>query len=85
MLLTREWPWKDLKEKEAQKRVQSGDRPQLPKSVQSSNDPVDKVLMEGMRLCHKQDPKLRATARQVETLLKEKLQELYPGNKHMIN
>jgi hypothetical protein len=32
-----------------------------------------------MMICHVQDPKQRATARDVETILKQKMRELDPG------
>lgn len=85
MILTQQWPWKDIKEKEAQRRVKRGERPEVPKSIHNSHDPVDKTLIQAMRMCHKQDPKQRATARQVETFLKDKLRELDPrGAKELI-
>lgn len=78
MLLTRKWPWEELSEKEAKTRVKQGKRPSIPKSIRKSTDPVDKILMEAMTMSYKQDPKERATARQVETFLKGKLFELDP-------
>ena len=32
-----------------------------------------------MRMCHEQDPKKRASARQVEQFLKKKIDSLLPG------
>jgi serine/threonine protein kinase len=71
MLLTREWPWDDMKERNARKLVKAGKRPKLPKSLQNSGDPIDKVLMEAMHMSQVQDPNERATARQVEAFLKQ--------------
>jgi len=78
MLLARKWPWDDVSEKEAKKRVKEGKRPEVPKSIRNSTDPVDKILMQAMAMSHKQDPKERATAREIEALLKDKLMELDP-------
>ena len=78
MLLTQKWPWEELKGEEAMKQVEAGKRPHVPKSIRNSTDPVDKILMEALSMAHKQDPKERATARQIETLLKGKLMEVYP-------
>ena len=35
--------------------------------------------VEAMHMCHEQDPQKRASARQVETFLKEKIRRLLPG------
>lgn len=78
MLLTQKWPWAELEGEEAMKQVENGKRPHIPKSIRNSTDPVDKILIKAMTMAQKQDPKVRATARQIETFLKEKLMELYP-------
>lgn len=78
MLLTRQWPWKTLTEKAAKLNVVKGKRPMIPKAIRNSDDPVNQALMEAMRMSQKQDPKERATARQIETFLKAKLHKLFP-------
>lgn len=75
MMLSQQWPWEGLEEKEAIKRVMDGRRPEIPKSIQKSN-PAVQTLLEAMRMSQKQDSEERATAREVESFLKEKLREL---------
>lgn len=77
-MLTQHWPWKEFSEKEAKRRVKQGQRPAIPDSVRNSSDPVDVTLSEALKMTQWQDPQERATARQVETFLKDKLRELSP-------
>ena len=37
------------------------------------------LIVEAMRMCHVQDPKKRASAREVENFLKERIKQLSPG------
>jgi hypothetical protein len=75
MLLTGLYPFEDVEEEEdAQKQVMKGLRPTFPIEIWNATDPMIQDLKEAMFLCHEQDVKVRATARQVETVL---LQSLY--------
>ena len=40
MMLSQQWPWEGLEEKEAIKRVMDGRRPEIPESIRKSNDPA---------------------------------------------
>lgn len=78
MLLQEEWPFLDMKPEKARNLIKEGYRPSFDAEIWNSTDPVDKALKEAMIMCHEQNPKERATARQVETFLKGKLRELDP-------
>jgi hypothetical protein len=78
MLLTSKWPFEDAAEKDAIEAVKKGKRPVIPKELRNGNDPVDQILKEAMYMCHVQDQYERATARQVEILLKGMLLALDP-------
>jgi hypothetical protein len=75
-MLTKQWPWEGFDEEEAMKRVKDGGRPEIPLSIQKSNDPAVKTLLEAIIMSQKQDPKERATAREVEKFLKQNLRRL---------
>ena len=78
MLLTGTRPFEHVEEKDAIAAVKQGKRPVITKHLWYSNDPVDQILNEAMRMSHVQDQNERATARQVETFLKGKLLSLDP-------
>jgi serine/threonine protein kinase len=78
MLLVGKWAFEEEEERSAQKLIKAGGRPQVPSEILSSRDPIIQVLLEAMHLCHIHDPKERASARKVATLLKEKLLEVEP-------
>jgi len=78
MLLTNMWPFEDDSDEEAREKVKRGDRPAIPREIWESTDPSLKALKEAMFLCHEQDPKKRATAREVETFLIDSLLKQNP-------
>lgn len=73
------WPFQGTPDKKAQKAIKSGKRPSLYKDVYNSTHPEDVAIREAMFMCHEQDPKVRATAREVATYLKDQLEHLDPG------
>jgi serine/threonine protein kinase len=79
MLLQGEWPFEEVSSETAAELVKNGTRPTIYLDLWYSDDPVNMVLKEVMMICHAQDPKERATARDVETILKQKMRELDPG------
>ena len=79
MLLMERWPYSGTPDKKAQHAIKHGERPPLYKDVKESTDPIDVAIKEAMFMCHEQDPKVRATARQVEAYLKDQLDKLDPG------
>lgn len=81
MLLTGLWVFEDEETEEAkvQELVKGGRRPHVPSAILESNDPIIQVLVQAMHMCHVHDPKERASARRVETLLKQKLLEIDPN------
>jgi hypothetical protein len=79
--LTLEEVFQGVSDKKAQKRVKRGERP-IPKDIHgiwNSSDSIDKALKAAMKMCLVTDISERATARQVETFLKRKLEEIDPG------
>ena len=78
-LLTTWWPFEDVSDKQAKKLVKGGDRPRLPKSITESEDPITKALLEAMYMCHRQSQTERASAREVETFLMNKMKEIDGG------
>lgn len=76
MLMTRKWPWSKFREKEAKKAIKAGKHPSMPSSIKKSKDPVDKILMKAMKMAHRYDPTERASAREIETFLKEQASEI---------
>ncbi|KAL7560672.1 hypothetical protein ACA910_001354 [Epithemia clementina (nom. ined.)] len=79
MLVAREWPFENTKEKIAMKAIMKGQRPRLPTIVQNTTNPIIRILIEAMQMCHRQDPEQRATSREVEKFLKAEIQRLAPG------
>ena len=67
-LLTARWPFEKVGEKEGIKKVKHGSRPPIPDKLHNSTDPAIQVLLKGIQQCWVQDPKERATARQIQTL-----------------
>jgi hypothetical protein len=79
MLLQKELPFDDISQKEARNLVKKGHRPSFFVDIWNSTDPVNIVLKEAMSKCHEQEPGDRPSAREIETFLKKKMQELDPG------
>ena len=80
MLLQREWPFSDVTDAETKKLVKDGYRPSFDADIWNSTDPSDIALKEAMLMCHEQDPRERASARQVEKYLRKQLRKLYPDS-----
>jgi hypothetical protein len=78
MLLTSTRPFEHAEEKDAIAAIKKGKRAVITQKIWNSNDPVNQILKEAMRMSHVQDQNERATARQVETFLKGKLLSLDP-------
>ena len=80
MLLQTDEPFSDIEEsKKAQALILKGIRPSIYEDVWNSDDPAIQAIKTAMIMCHEHDPKKRATARQVEAYLKQKLEEIEPG------
>jgi hypothetical protein len=75
----KQWPFKYYNEKGIKRAINHGERPFMFPDVQNSTDPIDRTLLEAMEMCFHQNPADRATARQVEVFLKDKLRALDPG------
>ncbi|KAL7560677.1 hypothetical protein ACA910_001359 [Epithemia clementina (nom. ined.)] len=79
MFLSRTWPFEDISDTKAAEILGKGGRPKLPSSIRHSKNPIHRILLEAMLMCHKQNPQERATAREVEAFFKSKLDDLVPG------
>eukprot|EP00540_Astrosyne_radiata_P004090 CAMPEP_0116842838 /NCGR_PEP_ID=MMETSP0418-20121206/11741_1 /TAXON_ID=1158023 /ORGANISM="Astrosyne radiata, Strain 13vi08-1A" /LENGTH=505 /DNA_ID=CAMNT_0004473497 /DNA_START=424 /DNA_END=1941 /DNA_ORIENTATION=- len=75
-LLTEEWPFRKEENREAQRKVMDGKRPDIPPNLQNSTDPATVALYKVTQLCWKQDPKERPNATQVVTMIDSVLEEL---------
>ena len=75
-ILTDMDPWEETKEGAAQQAVMKGKRPQVPETIKSSDDYVDKVLMKAMNDCWKHKPEDRWRARAAADYLSTKLSQL---------
>jgi hypothetical protein len=80
LLLTETWPFADVTEEEAQQLIMKGRRPHLPEYINNSNNTLVQTLKRAMILCYKQNVTERASGRQVEIFLKERLLELKANN-----
>ena len=80
-LLQGEYPFEDVSKTEAIKKVKLGERPTIYSDIWNSTNPVDQTLKKVMMMCHEQDPEDRPSARELETLLRNKLKELDPSYK----
>ena len=79
MLLQKDWPFREVDEKEAKKLIRKGYRPSFDAAVWNSTDHIDMVLKEAMIMCHEQEAKDRASSREVEIFLKQHLQNFSGG------
>lgn len=79
MLLQGDWPFEGVSNEEARELVMNGTRPTIYYDLWYSDDPINMVLKEAMIMSHEHDPAKRASARQVEAFLKDKMRELDPG------
>ena len=79
-LLHTEEPFGEIKDSnKVQQLVVQGLRPNVTDEIANSQDPAVQAILTAMNMCHAYDAKKRATARQVEQLLKQKLEEIEPG------
>lgn len=74
-----ELPFQDMKAKDAAEKIKAGERPSFYADVWDSPDPLIQALKSAMIMCHHHNVTERATARQVETFLKDTLKEYGPG------
>jgi len=75
-VLTGGYPFEKEKSKKAQKRIQAGERPKIPISIRDSTDPFDQTMLKAIEMCWIQDPKKRASARQIQQFITSELQRL---------
>lgn len=76
IMLTEKWPFEDLKDEEAIKLVKKGERPPIDESILNHRNPAVKILRDALKLCWKQDPNERATAKEIQTHLSTEMKKL---------
>ena len=79
MLLQEDWPFSDVSSDDTARLVKKGARPKLSQRILNSTDPLDQLLLEAMTMCLAYKPEDRASAREVEALLKSGMKRLDPG------
>mmetsp|Transcript_25629 Transcript_25629/g.74150 ORF Transcript_25629/g.74150 Transcript_25629/m.74150 type:complete len:522 (-) Transcript_25629:3442-5007(-) len=72
-LLTEYWPFEGMDEKEAQQKIMDGERPPIDDSIRNSSDPIDAAFIRAISMCWRQNPKKRATAKEVKQYLMEQI------------
>lgn len=72
-LVTEQWPFQDDEKTIAQAKIMQGERPHIPSKFETSTEPAYKLLIKLMRMCWKQNPKERPTAKVVADLIENEL------------
>lgn len=75
-ILSGNMPFEDIKEKEAQKLVKEGERPEIPDDVLESEDVAVKAILSVIKRCWEQDPKDRPTASEVRDEFKKLMDKM---------
>ena len=75
-VLTGKYPFEKEKSKKARNMVKEGERPIISSSIQKSKDPFDRAMIEAIEMCWIQNPKKRASAREVQKFVLSELQKL---------
>ena len=73
VLLTGTYPFPEKSKKEVKKAVANGERPKFSERLLNNPDPNERALIDAARMCWVQDPKERASAREVQLFLQSKL------------
>ena len=80
VLLTKEWPFDDMKDKAAQHEVKHGRPPPISASIRNSTDPYTQALIKAAEMSWVYNPKERPSAREVESFLSQSLQSISKTN-----
>jgi len=88
-MLMRKYPYSDQMKKEehsaaAQKLVLAGKVPKLSKKLKRSNNPLDIILIEAMKMCHIYNWRERATAGEVRDFLESRIKDVQKKSR-MVN
>jgi hypothetical protein len=78
VMLTKKWPFDDIKDREVAKKVKAGERPKFPTKILESKEPTDIVILKAIEMCWVQNPEERATARAVSDFLTKELDRIFP-------
>lgn len=76
-LLTKMFPFEEIEStRTIKKYIKAGKRPAVSNEITESKDPFTKALLKAMKMCWIQNPKKRASARQVEMFIDGELTRL---------
>lgn len=76
-ILCKLWPFEGVKDDETIRRtIMNGSRPPMIPSILNSTDPFDLVMLKAIDMCWVQDPKERASAREVQKYIDGELKRL---------
>ena len=75
-ILTRKVPFENEKRDKVPELVMRGGRPKIAQAILESQDPFDQSMLKAIQMCWIQDPKERATARQVQRFITSELERL---------
>lgn len=81
-LLTKLYPFEHVKTKDAQEKIMTGERPFIdPKFTNSTKSRVQ-AMLKAIDMCWIQDPRKRASAREVASFLKVELKKIAMEDSH---
>lgn len=69
-------PWEGIKDKSAQKKIQAGERPEIPSSYRDSTNPFEQALLKLIALSWIHEPTKRASARELQKFIISELERL---------
>jgi hypothetical protein len=70
-------PWKDIKDsKSVRKKIQAGERPEIPSSYRDSTDPFEQALLKLIDMSWIHEPTKRASARELQKFIISELERL---------
>jgi len=75
-LITEEWPFEKEDMKLSQKKIMDGERPHILSKFETSTEPAYKILIKLTRMCWKQTPKERPSAKAVADIIEAELRAM---------
>ena len=75
-VLTGGYPFPKDKSEKAQDKIKAGERQHISSSYRNSADPFDQAMVKAIEMCWIQDPKKRASAREIQKFITSELQRL---------
>ena len=75
-LLTGKYPFEDLKDKEARRKIRKGERPPIDEKYSNSTNAYTQALVKSISMCWVQEPKERASAGELLAFIDSELKRL---------